>query len=92
MSQETNLPKYFPNLGCIYLTDNSKIKEEYLDKFVSNSLIEVEHKSDENIKYSISSDIEEFAYYIDFVKQYSFQGAIEGVHFYEKIIQNQENS
>lgn len=44
------------------------------------------------IKYIITSDLEEFAYDIDFVKQYSFQIKIEGVHFYEKIIQNQDNS
>ena len=33
---------------------DSKIKEDYLDKFVSNSLTEVEIKTDTNIKYKIS--------------------------------------
>lgn len=48
------LTKVLPTLGGFCLTDNSKIKEEYLDKFVSNSLTELELKSDTNIKYKIS--------------------------------------
>jgi hypothetical protein len=36
------------------LKDNSKIKEEYLDKFMSNSLTEINLSSDTNIKYKIS--------------------------------------
>ena len=48
------LTKVLPILGGFCLTDNSKIKEDYLDKFVSNSLTEVELKADINIKYKIS--------------------------------------
>lgn len=48
------LTKVLPILGGFCLKDNSKIKEDYFDKFVSNSLTEVELKSDENIKYKIS--------------------------------------
>jgi len=48
------LTKVLPILGGFCLKDNSKIKEDYLDKFVSNSLTEVELKSDANIKYKIS--------------------------------------
>ena len=48
------LTKVLPVLGGFCLTDNSKIKEDYLDKFVSNSLTEVELKADINIKYKIS--------------------------------------
>jgi hypothetical protein len=48
------LTKVLPILGGFCLTDNSKIKENYLDKFVSNSLSEVELKTDTNIKYKIS--------------------------------------
>ena len=48
------LTKVLPILGGFCLTDKSKIKEDYLDKFVSNSLTEVELKSDANIKYKIS--------------------------------------
>lgn len=48
------LTKVLPILGGFCLTDYSKIKEDYLDKFVSNSLTEVELKSDINIKYKIS--------------------------------------
>ena len=36
-----------------WIKDDTKIKE-YLDKFVSNSLTEVELKADINIKYKIS--------------------------------------
>jgi DNA polymerase III delta prime subunit len=48
------LTKVLPVLGSFCLTDNSKIKEDYLDKFVSNSLTEVVLKADTNIKYKIS--------------------------------------
>lgn len=48
------LTKVLPILGGFCLTDNSKIKEDYLDKFVGNSLTEAELKSDINIKYKIS--------------------------------------
>ena len=48
------LTKVLPLLGGFCLTDNSKIKEDYLDKFVSNNLTEVELKADTNIKYKIS--------------------------------------
>jgi hypothetical protein len=48
------LTKVLPILGGFCLIDNSKIKEDYLDKFVSNSLTEVELKADINIKYKIS--------------------------------------
>jgi len=48
------LTKVLPILGGFCLTDNSKIKEDYLDKFVSNSLTESELKTDANIKYKIS--------------------------------------
>jgi hypothetical protein len=48
------LTKALPILGGFCLTDNSKIKEDYLDKFVSNSLTEVELEADTNIKYKIS--------------------------------------
>lgn len=48
------LTKVLPILGGFCLTDNSKIKEDYLDKFVSNGLTEVELKTDTNIKYKIS--------------------------------------
>jgi hypothetical protein len=48
------LTKVLPILGGFCLADNSKIKEDYLDKFLSNSLTEVELKADSNIKYKIS--------------------------------------
>jgi len=48
------LTKVLPILGGFCLTDNSKIKEDYLDKFASNSLTEFELKADTNIKYKIS--------------------------------------
>jgi hypothetical protein len=48
------LTKVLPVLGGFCLTDKSKIKEEYLDKFVSNNLTEEELKTDPNIKYKIS--------------------------------------
>jgi hypothetical protein len=48
------LTKVLPILGGFCLTNNSKIKEDYLDKFLSNSLTEVELKEDSNVKYKIS--------------------------------------
>jgi 5-methylcytosine-specific restriction protein B len=48
------LTKVLPILGGFCLTNNSKIKEDYLDKFLSNSLTEVELNADTNIKYKIS--------------------------------------
>ena len=48
------LTKVLPILGGFCLSDNSKIKEDYLDKFLSNSLTEVELKEDSNVKYKIS--------------------------------------
>ena len=50
----TKLTKVLPVLGGFCLTDKSKIKEDYLDKFLSNSLTEVELNADKNIKYKIS--------------------------------------
>jgi len=48
------LTKVLPILGGFCLTDNSNIKEDYFDKFVSNSLTETDLKSDPKIKYKIS--------------------------------------
>lgn len=48
------LTKVLPILGGFCLVDNSKIKEDYLDNFVNNSLTEVELKTNINIKYKIS--------------------------------------
>lgn len=48
------LTKVLPILGGFCLINNSKIKEDYLDKFANNSLTEVALKSDLNIKYQIS--------------------------------------
>jgi hypothetical protein len=48
------LSKVLPILGGFCLADKSKIKEDYLDKFVGNSLSEEELKTDPNIKYKIS--------------------------------------
>jgi len=48
------LTKVLPILGGFCLVDNSKTKEDYLDKFLTNSLTEVELKDDGNIKYKIS--------------------------------------
>jgi 5-methylcytosine-specific restriction protein B len=48
------LSKVLPVLGGFCLEENSKIKEDYLDKFLNNSLTEVELKVDPNIKYKIS--------------------------------------
>ena len=48
------LTKVLPILGGFCLSDSSRIKEDYLDKFMSNYLTEDELKSDMNIKYKIS--------------------------------------
>jgi len=48
------LTKVLPILGGFCLSDNSKIKEDYLDPFLTNSLTEVELKADSNVKYKIS--------------------------------------
>jgi len=48
------LTKVLPILGGFCLSDRSRIKEDYLDKFMSNNLTEDELKSDMNIKYKIS--------------------------------------
>ncbi len=48
------LTKVLPILGGFCLTDNSKIKEDYLDKFVSNHLLEADIKDDKNVKFKIS--------------------------------------
>jgi hypothetical protein len=48
------LTKVLPTLGGFCLADHSKIKEDYLDKFVGNNLTEEEFNTDPNIKYKIS--------------------------------------
>ena len=49
------LTKVLPVLGSFCLVkDTDKIKEDYLDKFVNNTLTEEELKIDKNIKYPIS--------------------------------------
>ncbi|OQA99781.1 MAG: hypothetical protein BWY22_00220 [Bacteroidetes bacterium ADurb.Bin217] len=48
------LTKVLPILGGFCLIDNSQIKENYLDTFVSNNLTESEIHSDSNIKYKLS--------------------------------------
>ena len=48
------LTDVLPILGGFCLTDNSKVKEEYLDKYLSNNLSEAKLKADTNIKYKIS--------------------------------------
>ena len=48
------LTKVLPILGGFCLKNNSEIKEKYLDKFMSNSLTEINLSSDTNIKYKIS--------------------------------------
>ncbi len=48
------LTKVLPVLGGFCLLDKSKIKEVYLDKFVSNIITEADFKRDANIKYKIS--------------------------------------
>ncbi len=48
------LTKVLPILGGFCLNNNTKIKEDYLDKFVSNNLNEEAIQLDTNIKYKIS--------------------------------------
>jgi 5-methylcytosine-specific restriction protein B len=48
------LTKVLPILGGFCLDNNSRIKEDYLDKFVSNNLNEEAIQLDTNIKYKIS--------------------------------------
>jgi MoxR-like ATPase len=48
------LTKVLPILGGFCLLDYSKIKEDYFDKSLSNSLTEAELYADPNIKYKIS--------------------------------------
>jgi 5-methylcytosine-specific restriction endonuclease McrBC GTP-binding regulatory subunit McrB len=48
------LTKVLPVLGGFCLKDTNRIKEDYLDKFVSNNLSEDQIAIDDNIKYKIS--------------------------------------
>jgi 5-methylcytosine-specific restriction protein B len=48
------LTKVLPVLGGFCLKNNEQIKENYLDKFVSNSISEEDLNKDKNIKYRIS--------------------------------------
>jgi hypothetical protein len=48
------LTDVLPILGGFCLTDNSNVKEEYLDKYLNNNLTEAQLKADTNIKYKIS--------------------------------------
>ena len=48
------LTKVLPVLGGFCLIDKSNIKEEYLDKYLSNNLTETELNSDTNVRYKIS--------------------------------------
>lgn len=48
------LTKVLPILGGFCLKNTEKIKEDYFDKFVSNTLTEAQLKADPNIKYYIS--------------------------------------
>jgi DNA polymerase III delta prime subunit len=48
------LTKVLPVLGGFCLKNNEQIKENYLDKFVSNSITEEDLNKDKNIKYCIS--------------------------------------
>ena len=48
------LSKVLPVLGGFCLKNNEQIKENYIDKFVSNSITEEDLKKDKNIKYRIS--------------------------------------
>lgn len=50
----SKLTKVLPILGGFCLNNYANIKENYLDKFVSNNLTEEDLKSDNNIKYKIS--------------------------------------
>ena len=48
------LTKVLPILGGFCLNDSKNIKENYLDKFVSNNITEGQLSIDPNIKYHIS--------------------------------------
>lgn len=48
------LTKVLPVLGGFCLKNKDKIKEDYLDQFVSNNITEEELNKDKNIKYPIS--------------------------------------
>lgn len=48
------LTKILPILGGFCLKDKSKVKEEYLDRYINNSITESELESDPNIKFRIS--------------------------------------
>ncbi len=48
------LTKVLPILGGFCLQDNGKIKEDYLDKFVSNNITVEQLNADSNIKHHIS--------------------------------------
>lgn len=48
------LTKVLTVLGGFCLIDNSKIKEDYLEKFLNGTLNDEELKADENVKYKIS--------------------------------------
>ena len=50
------LTKVLPILGGFCLKDKSRIKEDYLDKFLDRSLAEVDLQSDPNVKFKISFD------------------------------------
>jgi 5-methylcytosine-specific restriction protein B len=48
------LTKVLPLLGSFCLFEKSKIKEEYLDKYVANIISEQDINKDENVKYRVS--------------------------------------
>ncbi len=48
------LTKVLPILGSFCLFEKSKIKEEYLDKYVANLISEKDLNVDENVKYRVS--------------------------------------
>jgi len=50
----SKLTKVLPILGGFCLKNDSKIKENYFDKFVSHTLTELDIKNDDNIKFKIS--------------------------------------
>jgi 5-methylcytosine-specific restriction protein B len=50
----SKLTKVLPVLGGFCLTDRTKVKEAYLDKFVLNTISDIDLKADSNIKYPIS--------------------------------------
>jgi len=48
------LTKVLPILGGFCLNNSDKVKEDYLDKFVSNSFTDDDLKTDANVKYKLS--------------------------------------